>query len=94
MDIVAKVANGELPRDSAIETVLVAFPTIDQRTAERLIPEERSAQPVPDPDMSVSPDFEASEVPKHHRWGPLLTARPYMTPHHKMSVHKPSLPYD
>jgi HK97 family phage portal protein len=44
VDISKQVAAGELPRKSAIEIVLVSFPTIDRAEAEEIIPEQGSPQ--------------------------------------------------
>ena len=43
VDISQQVATGILPRDSAIEIILQAFPTIDRTEAERIVPEQGSA---------------------------------------------------
>ena len=40
VDISKQVAAGELPRQSAIEIVLVSFPTIDRQEAEEIIPQQ------------------------------------------------------
>lgn len=43
VDISKQVAEGVLPRKSAIEIVLVSFPTIDRAEAEEIIPEQGSS---------------------------------------------------
>lgn len=60
VDISQQVAAGLLPRPSAIEIILQAFPTIDRTEAERIVPEEGAVQvqqePQPQPETEAPID--------------------------------------
>lgn len=50
LEIITKVASGELERDNAIEIIIVAFPTIEREQAGRIVPDKVTA-----PAVNVAP---------------------------------------